>query len=47
MKVRTKIERSETIVILLSLYSMSSGLLGGVGRDAKNVVEHLASRPVS
>jgi putative flavoprotein involved in K+ transport len=25
------------------LYSLSSALLGGVGRDAEHVVEHLAS----
>jgi putative flavoprotein involved in K+ transport len=26
------------------LYSLSSALLGGVGRDAEHVVEHLAAR---
>jgi putative flavoprotein involved in K+ transport len=26
------------------LYSLSSALLGGVGRDAKHIAEHIASR---
>ena len=30
---------------LLFLYSLSSALLGGVGRDAKHIVEHIASTP--
>jgi putative flavoprotein involved in K+ transport len=29
---------------LLFLYSLSSALLGGVGRDAEHIVEHIASR---
>jgi putative flavoprotein involved in K+ transport len=29
---------------LLFLYSLSSALLGGVGRDAKYIVDHIASR---
>jgi putative flavoprotein involved in K+ transport len=29
---------------LLFLYSLSSALLGGVGRDAKHIVEHIVSR---
>ena len=28
---------------LLFLYSLSSALLGGVGRDAKHIVEHIVS----
>jgi hypothetical protein len=28
---------------LLFLYSLSSALLGGVGRDAKYIVDHIAS----
>jgi putative flavoprotein involved in K+ transport len=30
---------------LLFLYSLSSALLGGVGRDAKHIVEHIVSTP--
>lgn len=29
---------------LLFLYSLSSALLGGVGRDAEHIVDHIASR---
>jgi putative flavoprotein involved in K+ transport len=29
---------------LLFLYSLSSSLLGGVGRDAEHIVDHIASR---
>lgn len=29
---------------LLFLYSLSSALLGGVGRDAEHIVAHIASR---
>ena len=32
---------------LLFLYSLSSALLGGVGRDAKYIGEHIASRSIS
>jgi hypothetical protein len=28
---------------LLFLYSLSSALLGGVGRDARHIVEHIAA----
>jgi putative flavoprotein involved in K+ transport len=31
---------------LLFLYSLSSALLGGVGRDAKHIVDHIASKRV-
>jgi putative flavoprotein involved in K+ transport len=30
---------------LLFLYSLSSALLGGVGRDAEHIVGHIARRP--
>jgi putative flavoprotein involved in K+ transport len=32
-----------SFVGLLFLYSLSSALLGGVGRDAKHIVDHIAS----
>ena len=31
---------------LLFLYSLSSALLGGVGRDAKHIVDHIATRRI-
>lgn len=33
------------LVGLPFLYSLSSGLLGGVGRDAEHIVDHIASTP--
>jgi putative flavoprotein involved in K+ transport len=32
---------------LLFLYSLSSALLGGVGRDAKHIVDHIATRRIA
>jgi putative flavoprotein involved in K+ transport len=32
---------------LLFLYSLSSALLGGVGRDAEHIVDHIVSRRLS
>jgi putative flavoprotein involved in K+ transport len=32
---------------LLFLYSLSSALLGGVGRDAEHIVDHIVSTPLA
>ena len=32
---------------LLFLYSLSSALLGGVGRDAEHIVDHIAAKRVT